>query len=182
MVVDSVTPRRPQKIEVKFPVCSQCRVVIYLFHCCKLVSTTALFSNLVVQFIFFCQPPSHVFFCRQFPLFYSQTPTPHIFCFNFWSAPLSISNGIALMGCESGSERVKTNYLCYILIKLKANRPHPRDYSTHRQRPWTDNDSSRKDRHTYPQTDGRTDGRMLPSALSPCFAKATRSIKTCTKV
>ncbi len=27
-------------------------------------------------------------------------------------------------------------------IKLKADRPHPRDYSTHRQRPWTDNDSS----------------------------------------
>ncbi len=26
--------------------------------------------------------------------------------------------------------------------KLKADRPHPRDYSTHRQTPWTDNDSS----------------------------------------
>ena len=26
------------------------------------------------------------------------------------------------------------------------------------------------------QTHGHTDGRMLPSALSPCFAKATRSI------
>ncbi len=25
---------------------------------------------------------------------------------------------------------------------LKADRPHPRDYSKHRQTPWTDNDSS----------------------------------------
>ncbi len=27
-------------------------------------------------------------------------------------------------------------------IKIKADRPHPRGYSTHRQTPWTDNDSS----------------------------------------
>ncbi len=27
-------------------------------------------------------------------------------------------------------------------FKLKANWLHPRDYSTHRQTPWTDNDSS----------------------------------------
>ncbi len=26
--------------------------------------------------------------------------------------------------------------------QLKADRPHPRDYSTHRPTPWTDNDSS----------------------------------------
>ena len=31
---------------------------------------------------------------------------------------------------------------------------------------------------TDKQTDGRTDGRKRISALSPCFAKATRSIKT----
>ena len=31
-------------------------------------------------------------------------------------------------------------------------------------------------KRTDGQTDGQTDGRMLPSALSPCFAKATRSI------
>ncbi len=30
---------------------------------------------------------------------------------------------------------------------------------------------------TYPQTDGWTDGRTLPSALWPCFAEATRSIE-----
>ncbi len=35
-------------------------------------------------------------------------------------------------------------------MELKADRPHPRDYSTHRQRPSTDND-------TEGQTDGRTD-------------------------
>ncbi len=28
------------------------------------------------------------------------------------------------------------------LILLKADRPHPRDYLTHTQTPWTDNDSS----------------------------------------
>ncbi len=27
-------------------------------------------------------------------------------------------------------------------LQLKADRPHPHDYSTHRQIPWTDNDSS----------------------------------------
>ena len=27
-------------------------------------------------------------------------------------------------------------------IRLKADRPHPCDYSTHRQTTWTDNDSS----------------------------------------
>ncbi len=31
---------------------------------------------------------------------------------------------------------------CRLMAKLKADRPHPRDYSTHRQTPWTDNDSS----------------------------------------
>ncbi len=28
------------------------------------------------------------------------------------------------------------------ITPLKADRPHPRDYLTHRQTPWTDNDSS----------------------------------------
>ncbi len=28
------------------------------------------------------------------------------------------------------------------MTKLKADQPHPCDYSTHRQTPWTDNDSS----------------------------------------
>ena len=28
------------------------------------------------------------------------------------------------------------------LLALKADRWHPHDYSTHRQTPWTDNDSS----------------------------------------
>ncbi len=27
-------------------------------------------------------------------------------------------------------------------LKLKADRPHPHDYSTHIQTPWTDDDSS----------------------------------------
>ncbi len=35
--------------------------------------------------------------------------------------------------------------LCYIQTNLqfniKSDRPHPRDYSPHRQTPWTDNDS-----------------------------------------
>ncbi len=30
----------------------------------------------------------------------------------------------------------------HFLLQLKADRPHPHDYSTHRQTPWTDNDSS----------------------------------------
>ncbi len=28
------------------------------------------------------------------------------------------------------------------MFELKADRPQPRDYSAHRQTPWTDNDSS----------------------------------------
>ncbi len=57
---------------------------------------------------------------------------------------------------------------------LKADRPHPRDYSTHRQTPWTDNDSSSAvrvvtDGQTDGQTDGRTDGRYQVHYL-PRFA------------
>ena len=34
-------------------------------------------------------------------------------------------------------------YIClFSEKKLKADRPHPHDYSTHRQTPWTDNESS----------------------------------------
>ncbi len=33
-----------------------------------------------------------------------------------------------------------------------------------------------KDRQTHTHMDGRTDGQTLPSALSPCFAKAMQSI------
>ena len=48
-------------------------------------------------------------------------------------------------------------------MKLKADRPHPRDYSTHKQTPWTDNDSSLLFAAlgkvvTEGQTDGRTGG------------------------
>ncbi len=51
-------------------------------------------------------------------------------------------------------------------MKLKADRQLPRDYS---HIPWTDNDIGQTvqtgDRTQEPDT--RTDGRMLPSALSP---------------
>ena len=48
-------------------------------------------------------------------------------------------------------------------IVIKADRPHLRDYSTHRQTPWTDNDSfwllaALGDRRTDGRTDGRTQG------------------------
>ncbi len=46
-----------------------------------------------------------------------------------------ISNGVNLL-------RVLATNEAKIAIKLKADRPHPRDYSTHRQTPRTDNDSS----------------------------------------
>ena len=79
------------------------------------------------------------------------------------------------------------------LCKLKTNRPHPPDYSTHRQTPSTDNESSLlcaalgkaeplistaacRKTGELGQTDKQTDGRTLPSALSPCFAKATWAI------
>ncbi len=74
--------------------------------------------------------------------------------------------------------------------KLKADRPHPRNY------PWTPTDFRHTDNHlrlvmvfvarcctrqsrapkpfkqesSDKQTHGRTDGRTLPSTLSPCFA------------
>ncbi len=48
-------------------------------------------------------------------------------------------------------------------LKIKTDQPHPHDYSTHRQTPSTDNE--------------RAHWRTLPSTLSPCFAKATQSIK-----
>ena len=61
-------------------------------------------------------------------------------------------------------------------FKLKADRPHPRDNSAHRQTLWTDNDSSllvaalgkaevkRFSRERSDgRTDGQTDGRTLPS-------------------
>ena len=68
----------------------------------------------------------------------------------------------------------------FYISKLKADRPHPRDYSTCRQTPLTDNDSSllfaalgkaeplistatRQKFDLYAQTDRR----MLPSTLSP---------------
>ncbi len=57
-------------------------------------------------------------------------------------------------------------------VKLKADRPHPRDYSTHRQTPWTDNDSSLL---FAAQTNKQTNKRTLPSALSPCFAVDNKS-------
>ena len=64
--------------------------------------------------------------------------------------------------------------------KLKADRPWPHDYSTHRQRHWTDNDSSlllaalgkaEVKRFSCEMLDRQTDRRTLPSALYPCFAK-----------
>ncbi len=69
----------------------------------------------------------------------------------------------------------------------KADRPHPRDYSTHRQTPWTDNDSSLQlirmalessvlcilyiqvKRFSTESADGQTDGRYQVHYL-PCFA------------
>ncbi len=77
--------------------------------------------------------------------------------------------------------------------KLKADRPHPRNY------PHAPTDYRRTDKHlrlviptialyctngsavrahANGQTHGHTDTRTLPSTLSPCFAKATRSIIT----
>ncbi len=38
-------------------------------------------------------------------------------------------------------------------------------------------DRETADKQANKQMDGQTDGRTLPSALSPCFAKASRSIK-----
>ena len=91
-----------------------------------------------------------------------------------------------------------TQWLAQSAHELKVDRPHPCNYSTHRQTPWTDNEScllcaalgkaepliSTAARRKFDQTeelgqtDGQTGGRTLPSVLSPCFAKATRSIKT----
>ncbi len=50
------------------------------------------------------------------------------------------------------------------MLELKADRPHPRDYSTHRQTPRTDNDSSLlfADGRTDGQTDGRYQVHYLP--------------------
>ncbi len=73
------------------------------------------------------------------------------------------------------------------MLELKADRPHSRDYSTHRQTPRNDNDSSlpfaalgkaerrrsngsavraRTNRHTDPQTNGRYQANYLPASLS----------------
>ena len=60
--------------------------------------------------------------------------------------------------------------------KLMAERPHPHDHLTHRQTPWTDDSfllfatfdkAESTDGRTDRQTDRWTDGRMLPSTLSP---------------
>ena len=52
------------------------------------------------------------------------------------------------------------SYFVKHMIQLKANGPHPRDYSTHRQTPRTDNDSSLLFAESADwRTDRRTDGR-----------------------
>ncbi len=45
-------------------------------------------------------------------------------------------------------------------------------------KPWTGNDASLLQTGGCMQTNGQTGGQTLPSALSPCFAKAMLSIKT----
>ncbi len=63
------------------------------------------------------------------------------------------------------------------LFKLKADRLHPHDYSTHRQTPWTDNDSSflfsglyfEVKWFSHERGDQRTDGRYQVHYL-PRFA------------
>ena len=79
--------------------------------------------------------------------------------------PSNISNDLKILSGNS--------------TKSKADRPHPCDYSTHRQTPWTDNDS---DGRTHGQTDGRYQVQRVatnswlfhdrgnPGTLSPCFA------------
>ncbi len=70
-------------------------------------------------------------------------------------------------------------------LKLKADRLHPRDHSTHRQTPWTDNDSSllfvargkaktdrRTDRRTDRPTDGQMDGRYQAHYLTASLSYA----------
>ncbi len=60
-------------------------------------------------------------------------------------------------------------------IQLKADRPHLHDYLTHRQMPWTDDDSSlffaalgkAKQESSDRQTDRHTNGQTLPITLSP---------------
>ncbi len=64
-------------------------------------------------------------------------------------------------------------------MQLKADRPHPRDYSTHRQTPRTDYDSSLPfaalgKAHTDGWTDRETDGRT--DATNSSISLALRSI------
>ncbi len=84
---------------------------------------------------------------------------------------------------ESGIEILDAKYQhTQNIAKLKADRPHPRDYSTHRQTPWTDNDSSLPfaalGKTVQPwerwRTDGRTDGRT--DSIKYIISLASRSI------
>ena len=65
------------------------------------------------------------------------------------------------------------------VLKLKADRQHPRDYSTCRQTPWTDNYSSLLFLCESRRTDGRTDGRYqvhdLPWSIKKGIVISTRS-------